>query len=664
MKKNQLTIFLALVAALLIVACRQQEDVSITPENEQQPPAAETAEAGTSEAAAEAVAASETATPAPTPTDAPPTPTPRPPKDLVVCMSQEPRSLYLYDDNSLAATAVRHALYESPVTSRSYDYQAQGLVKLPSLDDGDALLEIIEVGEGSRVVSASGRPTTLTSGISVVNAAGEVVAYDGSTPIQMTRMTVDFTFQPLVWSDGTPVTADDSVFSFEVAADRETPRPDTTVDLTESYTALDELSVRWVGLPGFLDNTYFNNVWTPLPRHQLESFTAVELLTAPEATQLPLSHGPFVVEEWVPGQSIRLVPNENYYRAAEGLPHLSSLTFRFFSREEVANPARITAEIAGGCHVLTNDLVTLDALPGLVEAEANGDLIVHSVNGEVFEHIVFGVNPVFAYANNRPDWFEDVRVRQAIALCTNRQRLADELMGGRVTVMDTFVPNEHPLHPTDAAQWPYDPERANSLLDEVGYLDADGDGIRQDIEAGVPFSITLGTDNASPLRSSIIERVREDLAACGINANTYTRAAGAWFAEGPVGPLFGRRFDLAQFAWVNRIQPDCTLYLSSNIPGPVEEGFGGWNNVNVSGWANEAYDAACRQAQTLLPGTPGYEENHRHTMRLFAQELPALPLFPSVKAAVTSLDVLNFQLDPTQPSALWNVAELDMELGG
>lgn len=664
MKKKQLTMFLALVAALLIVACRQQEDVAITPESDEPPPVAETAAAGTSEAATDAIAAGATATPEPTPTDAPPTPTPRPPKDLVVCMSQEPRSLYLYDDTSLAATAVRHALYESPVTSRSYDYQAQGLVKLPSLEDGDALLEIIEVGEGSRVVSASGRPTTLTAGISVVDAAGEVVVFDGSTPIQMTRMTVDFTFQPLVWSDGTPVTADDSVFSFEVAADRETPRPDTTVDLTESYTALDELSVRWVGLPGFLDNTYFNNVWTPLPRHQLESFTAEELLVAPEVTQTPLSHGPFVVEEWLPGATIRLVPNEHYYRAADGLPYLSSLTFRFFSRDEVANPARITAEITGGCHILTNDLVTLDALPGLAEAEASGDLLIHTVNGEVFEHIAFGVDPVFAYANNRPDWFEDVRVRQAIALCTNRQRLVDELMHGRVTVMDTFVPNEHPLHPTDAAQWPYDPQRANTLLDEIGYVDADGDGIRQDIEAGVPFSITLGTDNASPLRSSIIEMVREDLAACGINANTYTRAAGTWFAEGPVGPLFGRRFDLAQFAWVNRIQPDCGLYLSSNIPGPVEEGFGGWNNVNVSGWANEAYDAACRQAQTLLPGTPGYEENHRHTMRLFSQELPALPLFPSVKAAVTSPNVLNFQLDPTQPSALWNVAELDMELDG
>jgi peptide/nickel transport system substrate-binding protein len=285
------------------------------------------------------------------------------------------------------------------------------------------------------------------------------------------------------------------------------------------------------------------------------------------------------------------------------------------------------------------------------------------VNGDVFEHIVFGINPVFEYAGDRPDWFEDVRVRQAIALCINRQRMADELMGGRVTIMDTFVPNEHPLHPTDAAQWPYDPERANALLDEIGYLDSEGDGFRQEVQSGVPFSITLGTDSASALRTNIIEMAKEDLAGCGINVNTYTLPAGSWFAEGPAGRLFGRRFDLAEFAWVNRIQPNCGLYLSDNVTGPEGEGFGGWDNVNVSGWANDTYDAACRPALALLPGTPGYEENHQQAMRLFAQELPALPLFPSLKAAVTSTAVLNFRPDPTQPSELWNVAELDMEIG-
>src|SRR5690606_14421154 len=107
--------------------------------------------------------------------------------------------------------------------------------------------------------------------------------------------------------------------------------------------------------------------------------------------------------------------------------------------------------------------------------------------------------------------------------------------------------------------------------------------------------------------------------------------AGAWFAPGPSGAVFGRQFDLAQFAWLNRIQPDCGLYLTEHIPGPVDGGYNGWQGVNVSGWSNEAYDAACRAALALLPGEPGYVEAHQEAMRVFARELPAMPLFTRMR---------------------------------
>ena len=149
-----------------------------------------------------------------------------------------------------------------------------------------------------------------------------------------------------------------------------------------------------------------------------------------------------------------------------------------------------------------------------------------------------------------------------------------------------------------------------------------------------------------------------------IQGTRSTRAAGAGFAPGPAGKVFGRQFDLAQLAWINRIQPDCGLYLSRHIPGPILDGFNGWQSVNVSGWSNEAYDAACNEALSSLPGQPGYGEAHQEAMRIFAQELPAMPLFTRMRLAATTPDVLNFRLDSTQPSALWNAFELDMSLDG
>ena len=646
-------LILFLLAGLL-AGCRQDDGnpTGATPAAEATPVLPDaTPEAG---AVAEATAAP-TGTPAPT---TPPTATPRPPKDLVVCLGAEPADLYLYGDDSIAATAVRHALYESPVTSLGYDYQALALEKLPTLADGDAQVRTVEVTEGDMVITAAGELAPLGQGTAVIDAAGQPVVYDGQ-PIAMPQLVVDYTFRPLVWSDGTPVTAADSVYSYEVARDRATPRPDTQARYTAAYEATGERGVRWTGLPGYLDPAFMTHVWPPLPQHQLGEFAPAELPALDEAARAPLSYGAFVVDSWTPGESIRLVPNPHYDRAAEGLPHLTSLTFRFLAARPRGLP-----EGYEGCHVLTSDVLPFDALPAVDAAQADGALVEYVASAGVIEQIIFGIDSSAAFEETHAAWFADTRVRQAVTQCIDRQALADAFTGGRAEVMDTFVPPDHALLPAGLPQWPHDPAAANALLDEAGLRDANGDGVREAIGATRPFSVTLGTVAGDPLRQDLIESVRDDLAGCGIQVNPYTLDAGAWFAPGPGGAVFGRKFDLAQFAWLSRIRPDCGLYLTANIPGPLDQGFNGWNGVNVAGWSNEAYDAACGRALSLLPGQEGYVEAHQEAMRLFAAELPAVPLFSRLRLAATTPDVLNFTLDPTQPSELWNPFELDMTTGG
>ena len=646
-------LLILLLFAGLLAGCQQDDSNQTVATPADATPAATdaTEEAGV---VAEATAAA-TDTPAPTPL---PSATPRPPKDLVVCLGAEPADLYLYGDDSIAATAIRHALYESPVTSLGYDYQALALEKLPSLADGDAQVQTIEANEGDMVVTAAGELAPLGQGTTVVDAAGQTVTYDGQ-PITMPQLVVNYSFRPLVWSDGTPVTAADSVYSFEVARDRLTPRPDAQARYTAAYEATGERSLRWTGLPGYLDPAFMTHVWLPLPQHQLGDFTPAELPALDEAARAPLSYGAFVVESWTAGESIRLVPNPHYDRAAEGLPHLTSLTFRFLAERPRALP-----EGYEGCHVLTSDVIPFDALPALDAAVADSELVEYVASAGVIEQIIFGIDPSATFEATHSLWFADSRVRQAVTQCIDRQALADTFTGGRSPVMDTFVPTDHALRPADLPQWPYDPAAANTLLDEAGLLDANGDGVREAIGATQPFSVTLGTVAGDPLRQELNERVRDDLATCGIQVNPYTMDAGTWFAPGPSGTVFGRQFDLAQFAWLSRIRPDCGLYLTANIPGPLDQGFNGWGGVNVAGWSNEAYDAACGRALSLLPGQEGYVEAHQEAMRLFAAELPAVPLFSRLRLAATTPDVLNFRLDATQPSELWNAFELDMTPGG
>lgn len=592
-------------------------------------------------------------------------PEPEQPKDLIVCMAQEPDTLYPYGGSMLAATAVQVAIFETEVTTFSYDYQALGIEKLPSLADGDAVINDIEVNEGDLVLDAAGNPVALEAGMSIINSDGDTVEFDGN-PVTMSQLSVDFTLQPRVWSDGTPVTAADSVYSYDLNRDPDTPAGKFVADRTASYTATGELGLNWVGIPGYLDPTYFTNIWQPFPQHVWGQFTASELLEAEESTRLPVGDGAFAIVEWVAGDSIRLEPNPFYYRQDEGLPFLNSVTYKF-----IPDTNQLIAQlISGACDIGTQDGLTASDAPFLIEAESNGLLTPYFQTGTVFEHIDFGIDSYGDYGDDigRPDWFEDARVRQAMTMCTDRQGMVDNILYGRSEVIHSYVPSVHPLYPEDGlTEWPYDVDAANALLDEVGFVDSDGDGIREYYTdrgtswEGEPFAVSLGTTTGNDMRQQMTQIFQANMLDCGISVELFYIAASEWFADGPDGPLFGRRFDLGEFAWISAVQPACNLYLTSQITGPEEEGFGGWGATGNTGWSNEAFDLACNTALASLPGTPEYEESHKEAQRIFSQEVPVIPAFLRLIVAAARPEVIGFGVDPTGGTELQNIYQYDLD---
>jgi peptide/nickel transport system substrate-binding protein len=247
--------------------------------------------------------------------------------------------------------------------------------------------------------------------------------------------------------------------------------------------------------------------------------------------------------------------------------------------------------------------------------------------------------------------------------------MVDNIMYGRSEVIQTYIPSVHPLYPTEGlTEWPYDVEAANALLDEVGYVDSDGDGIREYTD-GTPFVITLGTTAGNDMRQQLTQIFKENQAQCGIQVDLYYPPAGEWFADGPDGVLFGRKYDLGEFAWLTGVQPACNLYLGSQVPGDpaaVDENGNalypsGWGGQNQTGWRNAEFDAACQKALGSLPGTPEYEEGHIEAQIIFSENVPVIPLFLRLKVAAARNGVLNFVVDPTQNSELFNIFEIDLE---
>lgn len=586
-------------------------------------------------------------TPVPSPT---PSPTPEP-KTLTVCLSDEPDSLYLYGTDTLAAQHVWQAIYDGPLDSRAYTHQPVILTDLPSLTSDSAAVETVTVQAGDRVLATNGEVVELTTGVTVEDASARRVAFNGA-PVPMQRMVVTFTLQSdLYWSDGNPLTADDSVFSFELAADPATPTDRHIIERTASYRATDVRTVVWSGLPGFLDRFYYLNFWHPLPRHAWGSVSATELLTAEGSTRRPLGWGPFVIREWAPGDHITVVRNPIYFRASEGLPYLDEVTFRF-----IPDPMTLAEELlAGRCDVVTHEAAEAvrAALPNQPQVE------ILSTYDTQWEFLAFGISPALGY--DRPDFFEDVRMRQGIALCIDRQAIARQVLGSSGRVLDSYLPPEHPLYASDAlTTWEYDPAAGAALLEAAGWRDEDGDGVREahsirGVAEGTPFQVTYYT-TGDPLRIQTAQLIQANLADCGIQVEIETLPSETLFAPGPEGVLFGRRFDLAQFSWRAAPDPLCDLFLSSQIPDASH-----WDRPNVAGFLDDEYDTACLAALEALPGSQSYAAGYTEAQRIFSERLPVLPLFQRLKATLARTSVIGLAPDPTEPSELWNIEQLDLQ---
>jgi peptide/nickel transport system substrate-binding protein len=600
------------------------------------------------------------------------------PRTLVICMGQEPETLYPYGGSMLAMSSVLEAIYDGPIDARTYDYQAVILEKLPSLADGDATLVPVTVKAGDRIVGDDGEVHVLEADVlyrpAGCNAADCAVAYDGTSDVEMDQLSATFKLLPgLMWTDGTPLTAADSVYSFNLAADPDTPTVKSTLERTASYEATDDVTVVWTGLPGYKDATYFVNFWTPYPEHVWGQYTAAELVSAVDADALHVGWGPYILDEWVKGDRINMSKNPDYFRASEGLPYFENLVYRFVGADSNAN---IAAILSGECDIVDQTSSLDDQSELLLSLQAAGQLQASFVTGTTFEHADFNIFPAegsgFAGLDTDGDGlgpFADVRLRQAVAMCMDRQAVVDTVLFGQSIVLDTYIPPEHPLFNPEVKHWDFDVAAASALLDEIGWLDDDGDPATPRVATGVTgvpdgtlLEFFYETTNAT-MRMQATQVMADSMAQCGFKVNLNYYPASEWFADGPDGKLFGRRTDLGQFAWLTGVQPACDLWTTNNIPGPEDETnpftgnlFNyGWGGQNQTGYSNPEYDVICNSAVQALPGQPAYEENHLAAQAIFAEELPVVPLFLRLKLAATRIDMCNFIMDPTANSEMWNI---------
>ena len=358
------------------------------------------------------------------------------------------------------------------------------------------------------------------------------------------------------WSDGTPVTANDFVFTYEMILD-----PANTVQTTwpyadylESVTVEDDytLVLEFTEPLAPWSTTIFDYV---LPEHVLGPvFEAEGTLDDAEWNRNPtVGNGAFIVKEWEAASHLILEANDNYWR---GRPTLDQINILIVPDDEAQMAAIKTGDTDIGIFLSYADIPTIEALE---------DVDVITVLSGYNESWFFNLNTEETAAKNGHPALQDVRVRQAIAYAVDFDAICEELLFGG-TYPPATLWEETPFNYPDAELYKYDPDTAKALLDDAGWVDTNGDGTRD--KDGVELVLVYSTTAGREVREQTQVVAQQYLADVGIGIeianNSYDTM---WNSYGEGGPIATGNYDIAQWSQNPDFpDPNIEYWLCSEIP--------------------------------------------------------------------------------------------------
>ncbi|AVR00015.1 oligopeptide ABC transporter substrate-binding protein [Oceanobacillus iheyensis] len=318
------------------------------------------------------------------------------------------------------------------------------------------------------------------------------------------------------WHDGEPVKAEDWAFSFEVIGDAEYTGvrygPDfTNIEGMEEYNAGEADSISGIEVVDektlkitFKESTpslLTGGIWPyAMPKHIFKDIPVAEMAESPEVRENPIGMGPFKVDTIVPGESVTYTKNEDYW---QGEVNLDKVTLK------VINPSTIVQALETG-EVDLVDSFPVDQFPD------NSDMSNVEYLGMTdlaYTYIGFKLGTWDKEAKEvKPDdsmKMADVNLRKAMWHAVDNNAVGEQFYNGLRWNATTLIPPSHPeFHDAENPGVEYDPEKAKQILDDAGYEDVDGDGMRENPEGEelvINFASMSGGDTAEPLANYYIQ---------------------------------------------------------------------------------------------------------------------------------------------------------------
>ncbi len=438
----------------------------------------------------------------------------------------------------------------------------------------------------------------------------------------------------IVWSDGEPITSEDFVFTYEM-----TMNPKNTVATTFPYDKLEKVEAPDARTVVMTFKEPFAawqaTLWHGLlPAHVLRPvFEKEGTIDNAEWNRAPtVGCGPFVFKEWESGSFARFVANDKYWL---GRPKIDEIFIRF-----VPDDASQVAALKAG----DGDLGTFIAYSDIPTLEQAGVKMVKVFSG-YNEGWYFYLHPEKGHPA-----LKDVRVRQAIALAFDRFSICKDLLLGLTKPPATYWANTPWQDPT-LEPWPYDPERAKQLLDEAGWKDTNGDGVRD--KDGVELVLTLGTTTRE-IRRDVQAVAQQQLAQVGIKLELANADSDIFFGSyGEGGPCATGQYDIFEYSTVtNYPDPETADWLCKEIPSDENPAGVNWQAV-----CDEELDGLFQLQATQVDPAERQQTFHKIT-RLIYEKVYWLGVWEDPDIWAVGPRLQNVRLSGATP--FFNIVEWDL----
>ena len=345
-----------------------------------------------------------------------------------------------------------------------------------------------------------------------------VYTNDGAATFEISedKKTYTFTIRDEVnWQDGEPVTAEDFLFAHEVIGhpDYDGVRYDSTfrnIEGMEEYHAGEAETISGIEVVDekTLKITYINptpsltagGFWSyPLAKHIFGDMEVAEISESKELREKPIGFGPYVVDSIVPGESVTLVRNEDYWR---GKPALAKVTIK------VIDPSVVAKELEKG----TVDMVSAFPADQYPDQEHLTNINWLGTVDNAYSYVGFKLGTWDKEEKKvKPDpdaKMADVNLRRAMWYAVDNDEVGKRFYHGLRWAANTLITPWHgDFYAEDVEAPTYDPDKANEILDEAGYEKGD-DGFRKTPdgeELVINYASMSGGDIAEPLAQYYIQ---------------------------------------------------------------------------------------------------------------------------------------------------------------